>query len=47
MPLSMMVIDDFLEEPQGFRDAALRLTYPDQQGLFPGRNSLERISSTG
>ncbi|THD34771.1 MAG: hypothetical protein E7773_14000 [Sphingomonas sp.] len=47
MPLSMMVVDDFLEEPGAFRDTALRLTYPDQQGLFPGRNSLERLKLDG
>jgi hypothetical protein len=47
MPTSLIVVDDFFEHADGLRDAALRLTYPDQQGAFPGRNSLERIELDG
>ena len=47
MPTSMIIVDDFLDNAQGLRDAALRLTYPDQAGVFPGRNSVERIDIDG
>lgn len=47
MPTSIIVVDDFHPDAQGFRDAALRLTYPPQQGAFPGRNSLERLELDG
>jgi hypothetical protein len=45
MPTSLIVVDDFLghRDAQELRKAALGLTYPEQQGAFPGRNSLERI----
>jgi len=38
MPISLIVVDDFLERATELRDAGLRLTYPDQEGAFPGRN---------
>lgn len=44
---SLLVVDDFLDNAEGLRQAALRLTYPEQQGAFPGRNSLERINIEG
>jgi hypothetical protein len=47
MPASLIVLDDFLEQAEALRAAALKLTYPDQQGVFPGRNSLERIPIEG
>lgn len=47
MPISMIMIDDFLQDPQAFRADALRLTYPDQKGAFPGRNSQERLEISG
>lgn len=47
MPTSLIVVDDFLPDARAFRDAALRLTYPDQEGAFPGRNSLERLEING
>ncbi|WP_300618066.1 DUF6445 family protein [Dokdonella sp.] len=47
MPTSIVVVDDFLSNPHEVRDLALRLTYPDQEGAFPGRNSLERINLDG
>lgn len=47
MPTSVIIVDDFLDNAQAFRDAALRLTYPDVRGAFPGRNSVERIDLQG
>jgi hypothetical protein len=43
----MLIVDDFIDNATGLREAALRLTYPDLQGNFPGRNSLERINIEG
>ena len=43
----MIIVDDFLDQAHLLRDAALRLTYPEQQGKFPGRNSVERIEIDG
>lgn len=49
MPTSLIVVDDFLGhgDALGLRDAALALTYPDLQGPFPGRNSIERLEIDG
>lgn len=47
MPTSIIIVDDFLDDPDPLRATALRLTYPDQQGAFPGRNSLERVAIEG
>jgi hypothetical protein len=47
MPTSLVIVDDFLNNAQQLRDAALRLTYPQQEGAFPGRNSLERLQLDG
>lgn len=47
MPTSIVIVDDFLSDPLQLREAALRLTYPEQSGAFPGRNSLERIQLEG
>lgn len=47
MPTSFIVVDDFLDNPDGLRNAALNLTYPDVQGPYPGRNSKERINLEG
>jgi hypothetical protein len=47
MPTSLIIADDFLEDAEGLREAALRLTYPDLEGPFPGRNSLQRINIGG
>ena len=46
MAVSLIVIDDFLGDPHGMRDRALRLTY-EQVGEYPGRNSIERIDLEG
>ncbi len=47
MTTSLIVVDDFLPDALAFREAALRLTYPEQEGAFPGRNSLERLEIEG
>lgn len=47
MPTSMVIVDDFLDNAQALREASLRLTYPPQEGMFPGRNSVERINIEG
>lgn len=47
MPTSMIIVDDFLDNASALREAALRLTYPPQEGMFPGRNSVERIQIEG
>lgn len=47
MPTSIIIVDDFLDDPDPLRSAALRLTYPEQKGEFPGRNSLQRITVEG
>jgi len=47
MPTSLIIVDDFLTNAHELRNAALRLTYPAQDGAFPGRNSLERIEIGG
>ena len=47
MHLSLMIVDDFLDNAAELRDAALRLSYPNLQGPFPGRNSLERLPIEG
>ena len=47
MPTSMIIVDDFLDNAHALRAASLRLTYPPQAGMFPGRNSAERIDIDG
>lgn len=47
MPTSIIIVDDFLNNAHELRNAALRMTYPDQQAAFPGRNSRERIELEG
>lgn len=47
MPTSFIVVDDFLDDPEPLRNAALNMTYPDVQGPYPGRNSKERINLEG
>lgn len=48
MPTSLIVVDDFLDDPHALRNAALRLSYPDTgDTMFPGRNSVERINLVG
>lgn len=47
MQTSLIVVDDFLDNPHELRDAGLRLDYPDIKGYFPGRNSLQRLTVEG
>ena len=47
MPTSLIVVDDFFDDGLAVREAALRLTYPDVQGVYPGRNSVERLNIPG
>jgi|SRR5690554_1115225 len=47
MPTSMIIVDDFFGNAQGLRETALKLTYPEQEGPYPGRNSVERINLEG
>ena len=47
MATSYIIVDDFLENPEGFRQAALNLTYPEHVSPFPGRNSEQRIDLPG
>jgi hypothetical protein len=47
MPTSLVIVDDFLSDPDALRAHALGLEYPDLKGYFPGRNSLQRIEIPG
>ena len=47
MITSLLIVDDFLRHAEALRQRALALTYPDQQGAFPGRNSTERLGIEG
>ena len=47
MPTSLIIVDDFLDDPYVLRDAALRLTYPEVNSTYPGRNSAQRITLEG
>jgi hypothetical protein len=47
MQTSLIVVDDFLNDPDEVRRRALALDYPPQQGQFPGRNSAQRLDITG
>ena len=47
MPTSMIIVDDFMEDPYSLRNAALGLNYPKGSGPFPGRNSEKRINVAG
>ena len=47
MPTSMIIVDDFMDDPYSLRNAALSLKYPEGSGPFPGRNSETRINVEG
>lgn len=47
MPTSMMIVDDFMDDPHSLRKAALNLNYRNLSGAFPGRNSDQRINISG
>jgi hypothetical protein len=45
---TIIIVDDFLDNALEFRRAAMRLDYPsDHGGVFPGRNSAQRINIGG
>lgn len=47
MPVTTIIVDDFLDNAVQLREAALRLNYPEVRGLYPGRNSQERLNLQG
>ncbi len=47
MPTSFLVVDDFLDNANDLRNAALQLIYPEQSTYYPGRNSVQRIDLQG
>lgn len=47
MPTSLIVVDDFLDDPYPLRHAALQMEYPEGQSNFPGRNSAQQINIEG
>ncbi len=49
MPVSLMVIDDFLSNVDAMRDALLKVDYPEVNVVkgYPGRNSANRITIPG
>lgn len=48
MPTSLIIADDFLDNPMQLREAALKLEYPEDSGsAYPGRNSSQRIEVPG
>ncbi|RTE87656.1 MULTISPECIES: DUF6445 family protein [Gammaproteobacteria] len=47
MPTSIIVVDDFFGNAKQLREAALKFNYPEGNGPFPGRNSVERIELEG
>ena len=44
---NLIIVDDFIDSIDQVRQAALKMDYPDIQGQFPGRNSLQRIRIDG
>ena len=47
MPTSFIVVDDFLHNVDQLRDAALKMDYPQTEGMYPGRNSVQRVNLQG
>jgi len=47
MYTTFLLIDDFLDNAEALRAHALTLEYPQQEGQFPGRNSLQRMNIEG
>ena len=47
MQSSIIIVDDFLPNPDLVREHALKLDYPPQRGMFPGRNSQQRLELPG
>ena len=47
MHRSLIIVDNFLNNAEQLRAAALRLDYPPNEAPFPGRNSLQRLNIGG
>src|SRR5947209_3886336 len=47
MYTTFLLIDDFFDNAEALRAHALTLEYPQQEGQFPGRNSLQRMNIEG
>ncbi|KFN48255.1 DUF6445 family protein [Arenimonas composti] len=47
MNTSLLIVDDFLANAEALRAAALRMDFPPVDGMFPGRNSRERLLIEG
>jgi len=47
MPLTTLVVDDFLDNATQLREAALRMDYPELRGAYPGLNSRDRLTIAG
>ena len=47
MHRTLLIVDDFLNNAEELRRAALQLDYPPNEAPFPGRNSLQRINIGG
>lgn len=47
MHQSLIIIDNFLSDPEYFRDTAKRMDFPNLEEMsnFPGRNSLQRLNA--
>lgn len=47
MNQSILIVDDFLTDPDYFRDVAKKMDFPDLRDIsnFPGRNSLQRLNA--
>jgi len=47
MHQSLIIIDNFLSDPEYFRDVAGKMDFPDLREIsnFPGRNSLQRLNA--
>ena len=48
MSISLMIVDDFLQNADEFREMALGLEYPQiEKTAYPGRNSVQRVNLPG
>ncbi len=49
MTTSLIIVDDFLDNAREYREAAMQLTFPEDQGRvgYPGRNSQNRLRVDG
>ena len=47
MPTSVIIVDDFLDNAEDLRNAALKFDYPEVKDMYPGRNSTQRVNLEG